>query len=397
MRFNLKHELKKTYDAFILLEVVIALSIMTVSSVYFVTNVLKVKEFYCSKTTKKNIEVVISILADFVSRYGRLPYPGTPDGYEIDWPMNELDWETNPKKFMTGIVPYRTLGISPETVKDGYGYFLSYRINPTLGGRKSITSVAPHDIRAYLDIIDTKHIYLESKPESLTKYNLTLNPACHGIKLTNGQYSSYTSVRSYLKSYHEVSDEPEKVNTKTWDIAFRIPGAQLKCFMDGQIYVPTQEFHLIPPHTLNLINSTAHQVAFLAGLAAHILSLETSYTDDIAIKFKSIVPGVRSEEYYKVKDCIALVLISHGKSHGGAILPNKKVLSVPPNASREKIGNSNETSDPSTFYVKADNNNSFDDVVRWVSRFELATMGRFSFKPTTVTVVDFLTAFDKLR
>lgn len=120
--------LKFKLQAFSLLEISIVLLIMGVIlsfSLPYLTNHLA---FERQKQTLQNFEEITHALAHFVLQNGRLPYPalaptGTAQSGVEDRTMRD---------FQRGIVPYKTLGLSPSVAKDGYGHWISYMPHPSL-------------------------------------------------------------------------------------------------------------------------------------------------------------------------------------------------------------------------------------------------------------------------
>lgn len=107
-------------QGFSLLEVAIVLAIMAVAlSVSFPV----MNRYMDSKRrdlTLSHIKNVEDALASYVLMFHRLPCPAAGDGHEIQ----SLE--------KPGIVPYATLGLRPDSVKDGHGFFLTYAVNPPL-------------------------------------------------------------------------------------------------------------------------------------------------------------------------------------------------------------------------------------------------------------------------
>ena len=102
------------------------------------------------KQTQANMKHVVEVLAIYAQRNNRIPCPADLDPENIDQPTGAevgsgVDGTlvpaislTPPKGcrkgpsggFNEGIVPYRTLGLSKQDVLDGYGNYLTYRVNP---------------------------------------------------------------------------------------------------------------------------------------------------------------------------------------------------------------------------------------------------------------------------
>ena len=88
--------------------------------------------------TELRLKQVSRVLATYVQRHNRIPCPANPDRAAAIEPFG-VERNTHPvtgaygwcdDTQYEGILPFRTLGISEEDAKDGWGRFLTYRVNP---------------------------------------------------------------------------------------------------------------------------------------------------------------------------------------------------------------------------------------------------------------------------
>ena len=118
----------------ILLEVAIAVSIIGIISGGVISYFSTFNKIKAEKITQENIETVAIALASFVAQNYRLPKPS-----------NNLNGEECDE---TGCyVPYKTIGISSKTAKDGHGNPLIYAVEPMLTSK--FDCIHENDISAY--------------------------------------------------------------------------------------------------------------------------------------------------------------------------------------------------------------------------------------------------------
>ena len=384
---------RRGLPGFAMIETVVALAIMTLFSTYFVSTILSVKRMNIDANTKKNADMVFHYLANYVAQTGALPYPGRPDsGYEVGHAETESDWETMPDRFMRGIVPYKTLGMDKQYARDGHGTYFTYVVNPCLCMRKDVQSVPPGDARELLEVskkpmvVDTFVMYtLRCK-----KDGESLTPNQRDIKL--GPYASFNAVRSYDEKYGP-TDHPD-ARTTAWDIATSIPNAQLKCIEDGEEIKLSRYMSLIPPFRLTL--APAVMYGMMPSMKLFLEQVQGSYA--LHIMYAEELAQKANENKFRVYDCIAIALISHGKSRCGSFQADGSVISMKSNMSREKRanGNSSEIKNEVHLNKKPGSEGVFDDKVFWVSRFGLGTRyGSFVSKPFQIISIPFEGDFKK--
>ena len=116
-----------TLGAFSLIEMSMVLLIMGVIlsfSLPYLTNHLV---FERQKQTSANFEEITHALALFVMQTGRLPYPSSPTSSE-----NRGQEDASLSGGQAGIIPFKTLGLSQVSAKDGYNHWISYIPHPAL-------------------------------------------------------------------------------------------------------------------------------------------------------------------------------------------------------------------------------------------------------------------------
>lgn len=114
----MQHKVK----AFSLFEIGLALLIIGIIGsqvVPMIKNTLLLKK---NEITKRNQETLLQSIAAYTKRHHRLPFASLPalNGSEE-------------KGRSIGIPPYQTLGLEERTAKDGFGHYMTYAMNTTLG------------------------------------------------------------------------------------------------------------------------------------------------------------------------------------------------------------------------------------------------------------------------
>jgi len=131
-----KQLLSLRLEAFSLLELSIVLLIMGVMisvSLPFFTSQYESEK---NKKTDETLKQLAHTLAHHVLLYGRLPCAADPAakgenmGQEVAQPCN-----------LQGIIPYKTLGISPSLIRDGEGHFITYAVDPTFTQKRPLNDV----------------------------------------------------------------------------------------------------------------------------------------------------------------------------------------------------------------------------------------------------------------
>lgn len=121
---------KKTNKGFALVEVAIAMAVVGMIVGISLPLLSQMMKHQRAKTTENNMQAVIRATASYVGRSGTLPCPA-------QMTTDESQKGVAPKtcsrtQGITGMVPYKTLGIPLKLAKDGYGNWLSFAVNPKL-------------------------------------------------------------------------------------------------------------------------------------------------------------------------------------------------------------------------------------------------------------------------
>lgn len=117
--------LKRQMRAFSLIETALVLSILGIVSAYAIPALLQVRTAARWRETDAKIESAIYALASYAQVEQRLPYPADPAAVEEN-AGNEQSGR------ITGILPYRTLGIQGTDAKDGFHHWISYSVSQDL-------------------------------------------------------------------------------------------------------------------------------------------------------------------------------------------------------------------------------------------------------------------------
>ena len=118
---------KNSKKGSILLEIAVGISILAIVSGFIIRKSMAANKFMREQQTKSNINTVVISIASFVANNQRLPRPSeTNDGIE-----------SNSPNLRYGYVPYKSLGISENTAKDGDKKPFVYMIEPELSKEHS--------------------------------------------------------------------------------------------------------------------------------------------------------------------------------------------------------------------------------------------------------------------
>lgn len=96
--------------------------------------------------TQKKMDKISHALASYVLRHNRLPCPAAPNpgteplGSERDSGANGTDYGTCTGTDVSGIVPYRTLGLHMEDAFDAWGRYITYRVSPVFAANTNTLS-----------------------------------------------------------------------------------------------------------------------------------------------------------------------------------------------------------------------------------------------------------------
>ncbi len=109
--------------AFSLLEIAFVLIIMGMVSLYTIPTFIHTRTVAKIRETDEKLEALTYALAGYVLIHQHLPSPANPAAPDADSGSDDL---------MTGIIPYRKLGIQAKDAKDGYKNWISYSVSPGL-------------------------------------------------------------------------------------------------------------------------------------------------------------------------------------------------------------------------------------------------------------------------
>lgn len=111
--------------AFSLIEMALVLSILGIISAYAIPVLLQMRTTARWRETDAKIESIVYALASYAQVEQRLPYPADPLA------AGENAGNEQPGR-VTGILPYRTLGIQTSDAKDGFHHWISYSASQDL-------------------------------------------------------------------------------------------------------------------------------------------------------------------------------------------------------------------------------------------------------------------------
>lgn len=122
----LRTYLHKIYPAFSLIEmgiVLIILGCILSISLPFLNQSFVQKR---TESTRQAFETIALSLGIFLANHKRLPCPATPQ----DPSQEDFGREDPTRCTMPGFVPYKTLGLSPSSIKDGAQRYITYHVQP---------------------------------------------------------------------------------------------------------------------------------------------------------------------------------------------------------------------------------------------------------------------------
>lgn len=170
------------------MEIAVGISILAIISGFIVRKSMVANKYMREQKTKSNIDTIAISIVSFVANNQRLPRPSeTNDGIE-----------SNSEDLKFGYIPYKTLGISEPTARDGNRQPFVYMIEPQLSENSakiygnefdshvfcknihlpkiSIEGHFPDDIIAFA--IDTKN------HKNLIEEKIMLRPTAHTFWIT---------------------------------------------------------------------------------------------------------------------------------------------------------------------------------------------------------------------
>jgi hypothetical protein len=191
------------------LEIAVGISILAIVSGFIVRKSMIANRYMREQKTKSNIDTIVISIASFVANNQRLPRPSaTNDGIESD---------SENLKF--GYIPYKTLGISEPTARDGNQQPFVYMIEPQLSenftkiyGNKFYSNVFCRNIHSpkisiqgyssdnvIAFVIDTKN------HKNIIEEKIKLRPTAHTFWITRDML-----LMKYLKNSPCSSENPQQ-------------------------------------------------------------------------------------------------------------------------------------------------------------------------------------------
>lgn len=146
-------------NGFSLIEIIIAMAVIGILSIAGMHAMELFYHYRCNQKTIQNKEIVILALSAYFYEYGLMPCAAKPMS------KSSANFGLSTQGCYCGVVPFRTLGLSAEFVKDGYGNYLVYAVHPCATIQNGL-----YDSASFIDIVD---IY-GNKVFNQTQHNFVL-------------------------------------------------------------------------------------------------------------------------------------------------------------------------------------------------------------------------------
>ncbi len=155
-------------QGFTLLELAVALLILGIMVAAAISLYQRAQSQARYDITNKNMDAIILALSVYVESAGRIPCPARPNANNtlFGWErgVTAADLQVGSQKFPTGacngnaaqregIVPFLTLGIPFETIRDGWGNYFTYSVSPVFA-RANDASADPAAAAVNVSTID---------------------------------------------------------------------------------------------------------------------------------------------------------------------------------------------------------------------------------------------------
>lgn len=213
--FNFSYLLKNK-EGFLLLEVAIALTILGTALGLGLPTILSYLTWQKRQTTKEKQERIIYSMAAYAVQNGHTPLPADP--YATGETFGRARTEARKDSDRIGLVPFKTLGLSPEDGKDGFNRYFTY-----VGGKgKSDTDLTPITIKD-----DKGNTLLEG-------HDIALLLISHGEK----GHGAYMGTMGHMHQYQSpLMGKDEKQNSdQSLSFVKRPFSKNDKDFFDHQLY-----------------------------------------------------------------------------------------------------------------------------------------------------------------
>lgn len=119
-------------SGFTLVEIAIVIVIVGFLTVAGIQSFISLRDSVRIRTTQSNMEVIADALSAYAARNYRIPCPADPvamTGVERGFGVAGALVGTCAGANLEGIIPYQTLGLSADFIRDGWGNFITYRVS----------------------------------------------------------------------------------------------------------------------------------------------------------------------------------------------------------------------------------------------------------------------------
>ncbi|USO00589.1 MAG: hypothetical protein H6845_02125 [Alphaproteobacteria bacterium] len=287
-----------------------------------------------ARITLSRVENIYNALSLFVSTNGYLPLPSSTDnfGYTSNSELKD-DLLINQSKqsisLCTGIVPFKTIGLTEQDVQDGNGHYFTYVVNPNLCKRSGYTYLPHTEYRIKFDT--------DNETENVCGF-CTSRFYCNLISIKQ-------LTRNAISNLSHVVNKSRSVNSV---VNYRSPISDLCCWIN--------QFAIIDGNddVSSYVKNFYYYIDFFSKKGLNIVRNDSDCMEP-------------RHEAHKVCDSIAIVLVSHG-DNGGYFLRDGSRANVKCRSMQKR----ENASASLKFYLTGCKAEGFDDKVFYISKFQFA-------------------------
>lgn len=360
----------KQQEGFTLLELSLVMIISGLILGAMVSSYLKWNDLLRSNKTQENMSIIEDALSAYSSRNYRVPCPADPANIGATTEPIGAERGSNVSgsigncviAMAQGIVPYKTLGISSDYIRDGWGNYITYKVNPTFTQDPDSDVVQVHARCRTTDWFEGSILVGTSPNQWLdggrnispkkARFCCAQSPAANRINV----YSSATVMGNRALVYEEdvagwyasatSLADPYDTHTSEDPINYWTPTDGV----DPVTYDPSpavQPAPAVTPAPGNYPRSYYSNIIYGGGISDG------------------------ANPVYGYTDMAVYALVSHGKNGSGAFLGNGIAGKNAMGIGVAEIDNANLKDVWNLPHVSTDDTNFFDDIVVWQTQTDM--------------------------